>query len=150
MGFTFTFGLVVLLLWNQSVHPWWISNMQFCNVIWLKGTSILDRGVVWMWCTIQVIFMLCVVSVVTTMVIGINIRSHNKFVHNIKILSYVYLNQFQGFKLCYKDRKWVPIDVRTSSLVLVFLGNHLLSWVLFTCARGFFLRGWGLGPMLSV
>jgi hypothetical protein len=36
--------------------------------------------------------MLCVVSVVTTMVIGIDIRSHDKFVHNIKILSYVYLN----------------------------------------------------------
>jgi hypothetical protein len=33
---------------------------------------------VWMWCAILGIFMLCVVSVVTTMVIGANIRIHNK------------------------------------------------------------------------
>jgi hypothetical protein len=37
-------------------------------------------------------FMLCVVSVVTMMVIGTDIRSHDIFVHNIKILSYVHLN----------------------------------------------------------
>jgi hypothetical protein len=36
--------------------------------------------------------MLCVVSVVTMMAIGTDIRSHDKFVHNIKILSYVHLN----------------------------------------------------------
>jgi hypothetical protein len=40
-------------------------------------TLVLDRGVVWMWCTIQGIFMLCVVSVATMMVIGANIRAHN-------------------------------------------------------------------------
>ncbi len=26
MGLTFAPSLVVLLLWNQSVHPWWIFN----------------------------------------------------------------------------------------------------------------------------
>ncbi len=31
-----------------------------------------------MWCTIQGIFVLCVVNVVTTMVIGTNIGAHNK------------------------------------------------------------------------
>jgi hypothetical protein len=57
---------------------------------------------------------------------------------------------FKDLKMCYKDGKWIPIDVRALSLVLVFLGNHLLSWALFTCARGIFLRGWGLSSMLKV
>jgi hypothetical protein len=35
------------------------------------------RGVVWMWCTIQGIFLLCVLSVVTMMVIGIDIGTHD-------------------------------------------------------------------------
>jgi len=45
MGFTFVFDLLVLLLWNQNVHSWGIFIRQFCNVIWLRGSLILDRGV---------------------------------------------------------------------------------------------------------
>jgi hypothetical protein len=40
---------------------------------------------VWMWCTIQYIFMLCVMSVVTTMVIGANIGTHDKIILNLII-----------------------------------------------------------------
>jgi hypothetical protein len=53
------------------------STSKFCNVIWLKGTSTTDRGVVSMRCTIQGIFMLCVVSVFIEMVIGFDIGVHN-------------------------------------------------------------------------
>ncbi len=35
---------------------------------------------IWMGCTIQGIFMLCVVSVVITIVIGVDIRAHNNYV----------------------------------------------------------------------
>jgi hypothetical protein len=31
----------------------------------------------WTWCTIQIIFMLCIVCVVTTIVVGANIGAHN-------------------------------------------------------------------------
>jgi len=34
---------------------------------------------VWIWCTIQSIFMLCVVNVMTMMVISVDIGTHNNF-----------------------------------------------------------------------
>jgi len=83
MGLTFALGLMILLPFNQSVHPWWICNKLFYDVIWLKGTLGIDRGAVWMWCTIQGIFMLCVMNVVTTMVISTDIGTHDKL-PNIK------------------------------------------------------------------
>jgi hypothetical protein len=36
-----------------------------------------DTGVVWMWYTIQGIFILCVVNVVIVMVISVDIGMHN-------------------------------------------------------------------------
>jgi hypothetical protein len=51
---------------------------SFMMLFSLRGPQPQIGGVVWMWCTIQGIFMLWVVSVVTTMVIGTDIGMHDK------------------------------------------------------------------------
>jgi len=56
----------------------------------------------WMWCTIQGIFILCVVSVVTSMVIDIDIGAHDKYCtpHLLAIEIFLHLGcQILDFKM---------------------------------------------------
>ncbi len=53
----------------------WSQRGPFCYFLVLF--SYLSPPWVWMWCTMQCIFMMCVVSVVTVMVISANIGVHN-------------------------------------------------------------------------
>ncbi len=56
----------------------YVVSCFLCFGFRLRVLLFIDGGAVWMWCTIHGIYVLCVMNVVTTMVIGINIGTHNK------------------------------------------------------------------------
>jgi hypothetical protein len=43
------------------------------------GASSLNRGLIWMWCTTKGVNVLCVVSVMTMIVVGVNIGAHESY-----------------------------------------------------------------------
>jgi hypothetical protein len=59
MGLTFALDLMVLLIWNQNVYLWWISNKYLYDVIWFKVTLAIDRG--WFGCGVPFRVFLCYV-----------------------------------------------------------------------------------------
>jgi hypothetical protein len=56
-----------------------IMQMFWCFMFWAWIPTLLQvcQFLVWMWCTIQSIYMLCIVNVVTMIVISTNIGTHN-------------------------------------------------------------------------
>jgi hypothetical protein len=64
------------------------SHLSFPHLMWFHVFCVLDldscvllfanKEVVWMWCTYHGISMLCVMSAVTTMVISVDVRAHDK------------------------------------------------------------------------
>jgi len=63
-----------------AIIPLQVRQPCTCWLIYVcPYLSNLDKGAVWMWCTIQGIFMLCVVSVVIMMVINVDIGMHDNY-----------------------------------------------------------------------
>jgi hypothetical protein len=65
--FCFAVFFVMQMFWFSMFWVWILALLQ-----------VKDNFLVCMWCAIQGIFMLCVVSVVTTLVIGVDIGAHDK------------------------------------------------------------------------
>jgi hypothetical protein len=68
---------------------------------WIFVLLRLINLLIWMWCTIHDIFMLCVVSVVTMMVISIDIGAHDNHITidvevttNVKVAHHVIFYNF--------------------------------------------------------
>ncbi len=66
-SFYFVIFFIMQMFWFFMFWAWILTLLQVCQFL------------VWMWCTFQNIFMLCVVNVMTMMVITIDIRTHNNF-----------------------------------------------------------------------
>ncbi len=48
-------------------------------ILFSVGTSSLNRGPIWMWCTTKGVSVLCVVSAMTMIVVGANIGAHESY-----------------------------------------------------------------------
>jgi hypothetical protein len=66
-NFYFVVLFIMQMFWFFMFWSWIFTLLQVCQFL------------VWMWCTIQSIFMLCVVNVVTMTVISVDIGTHNNF-----------------------------------------------------------------------
>jgi hypothetical protein len=82
---------LVLVIWNSrayfmlciffcyaNVLVFYVLGLSSCILLFL-GEFFWITKIIWMWCTIHIISMLCVVSVVTMMVISANIGAHDKW-----------------------------------------------------------------------
>jgi hypothetical protein len=68
IGVRFTFGLLVFSPQNQNFIHGELPSTSSTFLLNLSGTITPNKGAGWTWCTIQGVFMLCFVCVMTMII----------------------------------------------------------------------------------